>query len=76
MQIQIISQCMRMKHLDLYNNGIGAIGAQALASGNLTALTSLDLPVNSIGAAGAAALANSNLTALTYINLSKNSIGD
>jgi len=40
----------------LNNNKIGDVGAQALANGNLTALTSLNLSENSIGKKGKKAL--------------------
>ena len=75
-EMLILSQSTRIKHLNLESNRIRDAGAQALASGNLAALTSLVLGYNSIGAAGAQALASGNLAALTSLVLGYNSIGD
>ncbi|MEM1167157.1 MAG: COR domain-containing protein, partial [Planctomycetota bacterium] len=57
----------------LGSNGIGADGAQAIASG-LPGLTSLDLGSNGIGADGAQAIA-SGLAGLTSLSLGSNRIG-
>lgn len=54
--VLILSRSTRIKHLNLFNNKIEAAGTQALASGNMAALTSLILYYNRIGDEGAEAL--------------------
>jgi hypothetical protein len=61
------------------NNGMGAVGASALAPPlqHLTALQYLDLGFNDLGAEGAAAMALvlQQLTALQYLDLGLNDSG-
>ncbi|WP_253302391.1 hypothetical protein [Wolbachia endosymbiont of Psylliodes chrysocephala] len=52
---------------------IGNKGAEALANGNLSHLTSLNLQSNNIGNKGAEALAKGNFLNLTLLNLDDNS---
>jgi hypothetical protein len=61
--------------LQLNNYNIGEEGAQALASGHLTALTKLNLNYTSTGDSGAQILASGNLTDLKQLNLKNNKIG-
>ena len=70
----ILALSLRLKHLDLSHNSIGAEGAKGIASGNLHALTALYLSYNSIGAEGAKGIASGNLAALTSLDLNGNSI--
>ena len=75
-EARILAQAAHLRELNLVDNEIGPEGAEAIATGNLTALTSLNLGSNDIGVRGARAISGANFVGLTFLNLEDNGIGD